>query len=151
MRVSNESTAGGEPLGDLTVHPAALTGITIRGAQIPRLIDEIPILAVAGALACGKTVIRDAQELRLKECDRIHAMAANLRSLGGEVEEFEDGLAITGGRSLAGTDVDSFGDHRIAMAMGVAGLVAHGQTRIHDADVASVSFPEFWDALDSLT
>lgn len=151
VRVSNESTAGGEPIGDLTVHPAELTGITIRGALIPRLIDEIPILAVAGALAHGKTVIRDAQELRLKECDRIQAMVTNLRSLGGDVEEFDDGLAITGGRSLTGTDVGSFGDHRIAMAMGIAGLVAHGQTRIHDAEVASVSFPEFWVTLDSLT
>ncbi len=148
--VARERVVGGEPIGDLTVRPAELRGVTVRGAQVPNLIDEIPILAIAGTLATGRTVIRDARELRVKECDRIHAMVTNLRLLGANIEEFEDGLAITGGRPLAGTDVSSFGDHRIAMAMGVAGLVARGHTTIHGADAASVSFPGFWDVLTSL-
>jgi 3-phosphoshikimate 1-carboxyvinyltransferase len=106
---------------------------------------------VAAACAEGRTEIRDATELRVKETDRIAAMTQNLRALGAEVEPFEDGLAITGGAALKGTTVDAFDDHRIAMAMGVAGLVAAGTTTITGADAASVSFPHFWEALSALT
>ena len=150
IEITNQRLSGGEPVGDLTVQSARLHGINIGGDQIPGLIDEVPILAVAAACASGRTIIRDAAELRVKECDRIHAMALNLRLLGAQVEEFDDGLAITGGYSLTGTNVGSFHDHRIAMAMGIAGLVASGRTTIHGAEVASVSFPGYWDALASL-
>ena len=108
------------------------------------------MLAVAAACAEGRTEIRDAAELRVKETDRIDAMVKNLRALGADVEEFEDGLAITGGKPLTGATVDSFDDHRIAMAMGVAALVASGETTIANADVAQVSYPGFWETLRRL-
>jgi 3-phosphoshikimate 1-carboxyvinyltransferase len=145
-----ERTEGGEPLADLTVRPAPLHGVSIDGALIPNLIDEIPVLAVAAACAAGRTEIRDAAELRVKETDRIAAMAQNLRALGAEVETFEDGLAITGGATLTGATVEAFDDHRIAMAMGVAGFIAEGTTTITGAECASVSFPDFWKALAGL-
>jgi 3-phosphoshikimate 1-carboxyvinyltransferase len=120
--------------------------------MIPNLIDEIPVLAVAAACAEGVTEIRDAEELRVKETDRLHAITENLRAMGATIEERPDGLRIEGnGPSLLGTSVDSFDDHRIAMAMGVASCVAHGETRVMDADCAKVSFPGFWDELDRLT
>ena len=108
------------------------------------------MLAVAAACAEGRTEIRDAAELRVKETDRIDAMVQNLRALGANVEEFDDGLAVTGGAPLTGTTVDSFDDHRIAMAMGVAALVASGETTITNAECASVSFPGFWEMLERL-
>ena len=148
IRVRNERTEGGEPMGDLVVRSAALKGVDVGGRLIPNLIDEIPVLAVAAACAEGTTTIRDAEELRVKETDRLHAMTENLRAMGAEVEEQEDGLTIHGkGPNLLGTDVRSFDDHRIAMAMGVAGLVAHGSTTIHDAACARISFPGFWNEL----
>lgn len=150
VSIANRRRSGGEPVGDLAVRSAPLRAIQIEGDQIPGLIDEVPVLAVAAACAEGRTVIRGAQELRVKECDRIHAMVHNLRLLGGEVEEFDDGLAIEGGRPLAGAEVDSFNDHRIAMAMAVAGLMASGTTTIRGSDIATVSFPGFWKALASL-
>jgi len=123
----------------------------VGGRLVPNLIDEIPVLAVAAACAEGTTEIRDAQELRVKETDRLHAMAENLNALGAEVQEREDGLIIEGnGPNLLGTTVRSFDDHRIAMAMGVAGLVAHGSTTINDAECANVSFPGFWTEVDQV-
>ncbi len=113
-------------------------------------LDEIPVLAVAAACAEGRTEIRDAAELRVKETDRIDAMVQNLRALGANIEEFDDGLAVTGSAPLTGTTVDSFDDHRIAMAMGVAALVASGETTITNAECASVSFPGFWEMLERL-
>ena len=150
VRVEDERERGGEPLGDLVVRPAALHGVTVGGALVPNLIDEIPVLAVAAACAEGRTEIRDAAELRVKETDRIAATAKNLRALGADVDEFEDGLAINGPTKLRGATVESYDDHRIAMAMGVAGLVAKGRTSVVDADCAKVSFPDFWTTLDSL-
>lgn len=150
INVANERRKGGEPLADLTVQSANLHGIRVDGALIPNLIDEVPVLAVAAACASGRTEIRDAAELRVKETDRLDAMARNLRTLGADVEEFEDGLAIDGPADLHGAIVDSFDDHRIAMAMGVAGLVAEGTTTITDADCARVSFPGFWEALHAV-
>jgi 3-phosphoshikimate 1-carboxyvinyltransferase len=147
IRIDDEREHGGEPLADLIVRTAPLHGVTVDGALIPNLIDEIPVLAVAAACAEGRTEIRDAAELRVKETDRLAAMATNLQALGADVEEFEDGLAITGGALLKGTTVDSFDDHRVAMAMGVAGLMAEGTTTITDAGCASVSFPGFWETL----
>ena len=150
ITVEYEREEGGERLADLKVRPAALHGVSVSGPLIPSLIDEIPILAVAAACAEGRTEIRDAAELRVKETDRIAAMVTNLRTLGADVEEFEDGLAITGGKPLTGAVVDSYDDHRIAMAMGVAALVASGQTTITNAEAARVSFPGFWDLLKRL-
>jgi 3-phosphoshikimate 1-carboxyvinyltransferase len=151
LTVRNERVEGGEPVGDLAVRSAELEGVEVSGRLIPNLIDEIPIIAVAAACAEGRSEIRDAEELRVKETDRLHAMTENLRALGAEIEEREDGLIIDGnGPNLLGTDVRSFGDHRIAMAMGVAGLVAHGSTSISDAECARVSFPDFWTELDRL-
>ena len=151
ITVQNERSYGGEPIADLTVASADLHGISVSGPLIPNLIDEIPILAVAGAFAEGRTEIRDAAELRVKETDRIAAIAEGLSGLGAQVETFEDGLAVTGGRTLKGTTVDSHDDHRIAMALGVAGLAARGTTTIQDAECARISFPGFWKVLTDIT
>lgn len=148
--LSNQRMSAGEPVGDITVRSAELKAIHLTGDQIPGLIDEVPILAVAATCANGRSTIRGAGELRVKECDRIAATVRTLRMLGADIEEFEDGLAVTGGFPLAGAEVESFHDHRIAMAMAVAGLVASGTTTIKGSDIASVSFPGFWDALESL-
>jgi 3-phosphoshikimate 1-carboxyvinyltransferase len=151
ITVENERVQGREPVGDITVRSAPLSGVDVGGRLIPNLIDEIPVLAVAAACADGRTEIRDAHELRVKETDRLHAMAENLNALGAEVQEREDGLIIDGnGPNLLSTTVRSFGDHRIAMAMGVAGLVAHGSTPVNDAECAQVSFPSFWNELARL-
>ena len=150
IRIDNEREFGGEMIGDLRVRAAPLHGVSVSGSVIPNIIDEIPILAVAAAVAEGRTEIRDAAELRVKETDRIAAMAENLRSFGVQVEEFEDGIAVEGPATLEGTTVDSFDDHRIAMASAIAGLVAEGETRVKQADCAAVSFPAFWEALRSI-
>jgi 3-phosphoshikimate 1-carboxyvinyltransferase len=145
--VTNEGDHGGEPVGTVTVRPSELNGVVVQGDVIPILIDEVPILAVAAAAAHGRTEIRDAMELRVKESDRIRAIVDNLRRLGAEVEEFDDGFAVEGGKTLRGTLVQAFDDHRIAMAMGVAALLAEGETVIEGASCAAVSFPGFWDQL----
>lgn len=145
--VTNESDDGGEPVGDVTVRPSMLHGVQVEGDLIPVLIDEIPVLAVAAAAAEGRTEIRDARELRVKETDRIRATVENLRALGAKVQEFDDGFAVEGGSRLTGTGVRSFGDHRMAMAMAVAGLLADGETTIEGASCAAVSFPDFWEEL----
>lgn len=150
ITMSEERTYGGEPIADLLVRSSSLHGVTVPEEFIANLIDEIPILCVAATQAKGRTEIRNAGELRVKETDRIAAMVKNLRAFGAEVEEFEDGLAITGGKPLHGAEVESFHDHRIAMAMGVAGLVAAGKTVVQGAEIASVSFPTFWDQLKSI-
>lgn len=152
IQVENERAEGSEPIGDLRVTSAPLKGTEIGGRKIPNLIDEIPVLAVAAACAEGVTEIRDAEELRVKETDRLHAITENLRAMGAEIEERPDGLRVDGnGPSLLATSVDSFDDHRIAMAMGVASCVAHGTTQVIDADCAKVSFPGFWEELERLT
>jgi 3-phosphoshikimate 1-carboxyvinyltransferase len=150
IAMSDERTYGGEPIADLLVRAAPLHGVTVPEDYIANLIDEIPVLCVAATQARGRTEIRNAGELRVKETDRIAAMVKNLRALGAEVEEFEDGLTITGGKPLHGAGVDTYHDHRIAMAMGVAGLVAGGETLVRDAEIASVSFPDFWEQLERI-
>lgn len=150
IQTSSRRTSDVEPVGDLSVRQNPLKGVTVKGEEIPNVIDEVPIIAVAGAFAEGVTSIRDATELRYKECDRIQATVTNLRALGAKVEEFEDGLAVTGMVPLHGATVSSYDDHRIAMAMGVAALGAHGTTIIEDAHAAAVSFPEFWDTIAAL-
>ena len=139
----------GEPCGTLTIRGGSLKGTIIEGAEIPNVIDEVPILAIAGALAHGKTIIRDAKELRVKETDRISAVVENLKHFGVEVKELYDGMEITGsgGQPLAGGKVTSFGDHRIAMAFAIAGLFSEGESVISDVDCVDTSYPGFADHL----
>ncbi|MEY5010157.1 MAG: 3-phosphoshikimate 1-carboxyvinyltransferase [Verrucomicrobiota bacterium] len=139
-----------EPMGSVELRGARLKGTVIEGKEIPNVIDELPILAVAGALAEGLTVIRDAKELRVKETDRIAAIATNLRAMGVEVQETEDGMEIQGGKPLHGATVDSFGDHRIAMAFAIAGLFAEGETVITGTDCVATSYPGFEAQLQEL-
>lgn len=122
----------------------------LRGSLIPQLIDELPMLAIVGTQVRGGLTIRDAAELRLKESDRIGATVANLRAMGAEVEEYEDGLSVGGPTRLRGAMLDSRGDHRIAMAFAVAALLAEGESEINDAECAGVSFPEFFRLLESV-
>ena len=146
----NERTVAGEPVADLRVKHSKLKACEISGDLIPRLIDEIPILAVAAAFAEGKTVIEDAAELRVKESDRIAAMATELGKMGANITELSDGLEIVGGNELVGTEVDSFTDHRIAMSLAIAALAASGQTTVHRAEAASISYPSFVDTLSQV-
>jgi 3-phosphoshikimate 1-carboxyvinyltransferase len=137
----------GEPYGSLEIKGEGLTGTTIGGEEIPNLIDELPILAVAGALAEGTTVIKDAAELRVKETDRIAAVVKNLKKMGADVNEFQDGMEIHGGAVLKGATLSSYGDHRIAMAFAVAGLFADGETVIEDVECVDTSYPGFLEDL----
>src|SRR5262249_11595963 len=143
----------GERRGDLEVRysPALLRSALppIHGRLVAALIDEIPILAILGSQVARGLEISDAYELRIKESDRIAALAANLHALGADVEEKPDGLRISGGQRLSGADITTRGDHRIAMAFAVAALGAQGETRIHEAECADVSFPGFYEALEA--
>lgn len=144
-RIENE-----EPVADIKVEYAPLRGVEIRGDLIPRLIDEIPVLAVAASLAEGKTVIREASELRVKESDRIDTIVKELIKMGAKIEGLPDGLVIEGTQKLKGALCESHGDHRIAMAAAVAGLTAQGDTLIRDSGCINISFPGFTDTLKSL-
>lgn len=139
-----------EPVCDLTVRHSKLHGVEIGGAIIPRLIDELPVLAVAAAFAEGETVIRDAQELKVKESNRIAAMVTELARAGVDVEETDDGMIIRGGRTPCGAAFDTYKDHRIAMSLAVLALAAQTSSRIHDPDVVSISYPDFFDTLKTL-
>ncbi|HZC58350.1 MAG TPA: 3-phosphoshikimate 1-carboxyvinyltransferase, partial [Chthoniobacterales bacterium] len=136
-----------EPRGQVRIQGGRLRGTIIEGEEVPNVIDEIPILAVAGALAQGKTIIRDAKELRTKETDRLAAIAANLTEMGVEVVELEDGLEIYGGAPLLGARLKSYGDHRIAMAFAIAGMFADKETLIEDVDCIDTSYPGFAEQL----
>ena len=151
IALENVVEDGSELVADIVVESSQMHGTEIAGSIIPQVIDEIPVLAVAAALAEGETIIRDAAELRIKESDRIAATVEGLEALGANVVERPDGMAIEGVDGLTGATCASHGDHRIAMAMAVAGLVAHGETVIDGAEAAGVSYPEFWDTLDSLS
>src|ERR1700692_1947244 len=140
----------GELVGTIEARGAAWKGAVIAGADTAALIDEIPVLAAAAPYCDGGLEVRDAKELRVKESDRIAAVAANLRKMGAEVEERPDGMRIPGGQHLHGADLDSFGDHRIAMAFAVAALRAEGETTIHGADAAGVSYPAFFEELEKV-
>jgi len=150
LEVLNEMEVAGEPIGDLRIRGSRLKGITIGGEIIPRLIDEIPILAIAAAAAEGETVIKDAQELRVKETDRIRVMVEQLKRMGADVEEREDGMIIRGGRPLRGALCHSAHDHRVAMSMAVAGLIAEGETIVEEAQYIDISFPGFAEMLFNL-
>jgi 3-phosphoshikimate 1-carboxyvinyltransferase len=140
-----------EPRGIVEVTGFPLKGTVIQGKEVPQLIDELPILAVAGALADGRTVIRQAEELRVKESDRIAAIAHNLRAMGAKVSELTDGLEILGPAPLHGARVPSFDDHRIAMAFAIAGLFADGETIVQDAECIRESYPGFETVLEEFT
>jgi len=148
--VLNLETKNDELVGTVQVNapPVGLTGTTISGALSAQLIDELPVLAAIGPYTQTGIRIRDAKELRVKESDRIALVAANLRAMGAEVEEFDDGLDVPGGQTLHGATIDAGGDHRIAMAFSIAALRAEGDTRIRGAESAAISFPEFFDLLD---
>lgn len=140
----------GEPYGNVEITGQTLRGTVIRAEEVPNLIDEIPVLAVAGALAQGRTIIRNAKELRVKESDRIATVVDNLRAMGVDLEEYEDGMEITGGRGLRGAVLESFGDHRIAMAFAVAGLFAKGETVINNTSCIDTSYPGFANHLKAI-
>lgn len=140
----------GEPAADILVRTSSLKGTVIQGADIPTLIDELPVIAVMAAFAEGTTVIRDAAELRVKESDRIAVMTDNLRRMGADVEEAEDGMIIHGGRPLHGAVIDPRLDHRVAMSFAVAGTVCEGTMDILDGDCVRISYPDFYKDLYSL-
>lgn len=139
-----------EPVCDLTVRYSKLHGVEIGGSIIPRLIDELPVLAVAAAYAEGETVIRDAQELKVKESNRIAAMVTELARAGVDVEETDDGMVIRGGKQPRGISFQTYKDHRIAMSLSILGLAAHGDSRIADHEVVAISYPDFFRTLESL-
>jgi 3-phosphoshikimate 1-carboxyvinyltransferase len=149
--IENRSESGGEPRGDVTVTGSELRSTRIAGELIPRLIDEIPVLALFATQCEGETIIADAQEMRVKESDRIAVICRELRKLGADVEEREDGMLIRGPQKLVGADVESpRGDHRIAMTLAIAGLIAEGETHVHNADAIASSFPNFSELLNAL-
>ncbi|MBD0334734.1 MAG: 3-phosphoshikimate 1-carboxyvinyltransferase, partial [Cyanobacteria bacterium Co-bin13] len=150
ITLENEREVTGEPVADLRVRASTLKAATFSGDLIPRMIDEIPVLAVAALFAQGTTVVKDAEELRVKECDRITVMAQQLSRLGASVTERSDGLEIQGGASLQGAAVDSHTDHRVGMSLAVAALRAAGQTQIQRAEAAAVSYPSFIQTLTDL-
>ncbi|MCS7235069.1 MAG: 3-phosphoshikimate 1-carboxyvinyltransferase [Armatimonadetes bacterium] len=150
IRVEEVREVAGEPVGNLVVRGSQLRGTRVGGGLIPRLIDEIPALAVAAAVAEGETVVQDAAELRVKESDRVRTVVDGLRAVGVEAEELADGFVVRGGHIRGGV-VDPQGDHRIAMAFAVAGLLSRGGVRVLDVACAAVSFPEFPRWLEALT
>ena len=147
LELLNPREESGEPVADLRIRSSRLKAMEISGELVPRAIDEFPAICVAASLAEGTTVVTGASELRVKETDRIAAMAANLRLAGVEVVETPDGMRITGTARLKGCAADSFGDHRIAMSMLVAGLAAEGETSVSDVECIATSFPGFLDLL----
>jgi len=150
ISLQHERLVGGEPVADIVVASSPLRGTEISGDLVPRLLDEVPVLAVAASMADGVTTIRDATELRVKESDRLAGIAAGLTSLGVTVEELHDGLIIHGSRKLRGARCATHHDHRLAMAFAIAGLVASGQTIIDDAACVDISYPAFWSDLDQI-
>lgn len=150
LSLLNKRNVSGEPVADILVKSSSLRGSVIGGEMIPALIDEIPILAVMAAFAEGTTVIKDAQELKVKESDRIAVIAENLSAMGASVTPSDDGMTIEGGRQLHGAQIHTHQDHRIAMAFSVAGLNASGETTLDDEKCAAISYPSFFEDILSL-
>ena len=150
LSLERQHERGGEPVADISVESSQLTGTQVDGALVPRLIDELPLVALAAAFATGTTTIRDAAELRVKESDRIGNTVRELSRLGADIEELPDGMVIRGSGRLSGAQCDSHGDHRLAMTLGAAALVARGETAIRGAEAVSVSYPDFWQDLERL-
>ncbi len=151
VKVENLREINSEPLADVTVKSGDLRGMIIEGDMIPRLIDEIPVIAVLATRAEGETVIRDARELKVKESNRIETMVNELRKMGADIEPTDDGMVIRGKKKLRGAVCRSYGDHRVGMSMAVASLVADGETTIEGTDCITVSFPGFFDILNRLS
>lgn len=152
VRILNQREYNLEPVADLLVKSgASLKALEINGAMLPRLVDEIPVLAVAALFAAGETVIRGAGELRFKETDRLSVLTLELKKMGASIRELPDGLIIKGQAGIRGSYCSSHGDHRIAMALAVAALFARGETTIQEAECVQISFPGFFELLDSLT
>ena len=145
VHLEEERTWGAEPVADIVVRSSKLRGAVIEGALVPRAIDELPLLALAGCFARGETVIRDAAELRAKESDRIRTTVANLRRMGAKIEETADGMRVRGGQRLNGASISSSGDHRLAVMSGIAGMVAGGETVVRNSSAVAVSYPRFWE------
>ena len=150
VRIVQVEESHGELLGTITIEPGPLKGIKLAGAQSAALIDEVPVLAAMAPYTRDGIEVRDARELRVKESDRIAAVAKNLRAMGAQVTEYEDGLSVPGGQQLHGAEIDSEHDHRIAMAFAIAALKAKGDTLIHGAEAAQISFPEFFQMLEGI-
>ena len=150
IEVLNQRDVAGEPVGDLRVTHGPLKAFEIGADLIPRLVDEIPVLAVAACCAEGVSRVSGAEELRVKETDRLAVMARQLGAMGAQIEEFADGMAIQGGVQLHGAEVDSETDHRVAMSLAVAAQIATGATQLHRPEAAAVSYPEFWSDLERL-
>ena len=150
ITILNERTDGGELTADLLVKSSSLHGITIEGEIIPTLIDEIPVIAVMAAAAEGKTMIKDAAELKVKESDRITIVTENLLHMGCDITPTDDGMIILGGKPLHGGELNSYLDHRIAMSFAVAALIAEGETHMKDAECVNISYPTFYEDLRNL-
>ena len=150
IKLENQQVISGEPVADLIVSHSRLKAVEISGDIVPRLIDELPVLAVAMAAASGTSIVHDAQELKVKETDRIEAITAELKKVGIQAQAIEDGFIIEGGGTLKGTQVNSHGDHRIAMSLAVGALLAEGETTIANPEAVDISFPSFWEELERL-
>ena len=150
VTMEERASAGAEPVADISVESSFLTGVSIRGETIPNVIDEIPLIALAATQADGETEIRDAAELRVKESDRIATTVCELRKLGADIEDLPDGMIVKGPTPLKGAHCESHGDHRLAMTLGVAGLLARGETLVANHECVAVSYPGFWEDLESL-
>ncbi len=150
LALDNEREQGNEPIADVTVRASDLVGVKVRGDTVVRMIDEFPVLAVAATQARGTTVVREAAELRVKETDRIAATVAELRALGARIEPLPDGFVVEGPSPLHSAVVDSHGDHRLAMALAVAGLIAKGEVVIENAECIDDSFPGFMELMQKL-
>ena len=145
ITLENVHTSAGETVADITVRSSSLKGTTVGGDIIPRLIDELPIIAVAAVFANGQTVIKDAQELKVKETNRIRAVVDEFNKCGIDITETDDGMIINGGKSIHGADFKTYGDHRMAMSLTVLAQLANGESTLDDSDCACVSYPTFFD------
>jgi 3-phosphoshikimate 1-carboxyvinyltransferase len=151
VRIVNQRDEGGEPVADLEVESSSLQATEVAGDLVPRAIDELPLVALAACFAQGTTVIKDAEELRVKESDRIKSTVTELNRLGGHADELPDGMVIHGTGGLRGAACQSHGDHRIAMMLAIAGLVAQGETTVQQAEVVEISYPTFWQDLKDVS
>ena len=150
IELINQRTQCGEPVADILVRSSSLHGIEIGGSLIPKLIDEIPVIAAAACYARGTTIIKDAQELKVKESNRIQTMVSELKKMGASIRETDDGMIIEGGSALRGAQVESYHDHRVAMSLAIAALKAEKETTINNSDCVSISFPNFFSYLEKL-
>ncbi|MBQ9599669.1 MAG: 3-phosphoshikimate 1-carboxyvinyltransferase, partial [Clostridia bacterium] len=150
LSIENVRISAGESVADITVKSSALRGATVEGAIIPRLIDELPVIAVAAAVADGETVIKDAAELKVKETNRIRAVVDEFKKCGIDITETDDGMIIRGGKAIRGADFKTYGDHRMAMSLTVLAQLADGGSTIDDAECVNISYPGFFENFYSL-